>query len=76
LPANQAMPTHRSGALWSSVAKWRSKTSRWTRCVAWLAAASPRDRDAVLATNRSYIFFAMTEDTHPDAGPVAAAGYR
>jgi membrane-bound lytic murein transglycosylase A len=40
----------------------------------WLAAASPRDRDAVLATNRSYIFFAMTEDSHPDAGPVAAAG--
>ena len=41
---------------------------------AWLVAATPEDRDAVLATNRSYIFFAMTEDAHPDAGPVAAAG--
>jgi membrane-bound lytic murein transglycosylase A len=41
---------------------------------AWLAAASPADRDVVLATNRSFIFFAMAEDFDPEAGPVAAAG--
>jgi hypothetical protein len=29
---------------------------------AWLAAATPEDRDAVLASNRSFIFFAMAED--------------
>lgn len=40
----------------------------------WLAAANPGDRDAVLATNRSFIFFAMAEDFDPSAGPVAAAG--
>lgn len=39
----------------------------------WLAAASPEDRDAVLATNRSFIFFAMAEDFDSSAGPVAAA---
>jgi membrane-bound lytic murein transglycosylase A len=42
---------------------------------AWLAAASPADRDVVLATNRSYIFFAMAEDFDPEAGPVAAAPF-
>lgn len=40
----------------------------------WLEAANPEDRDAVLATNRSFIFFAMAEDFDPAAGPVAAAG--
>lgn len=40
----------------------------------WLNAADDDDRDAVLATNRSYIFFAMTDDTSPELGPVAAAG--
>lgn len=40
---------------------------------AWLAAASPEERDTVLATNRSFIFFAMAEDFDPKAGPVAAA---
>lgn len=41
---------------------------------AWLQAASQEDRDAVLATNRSFIFFSIAEDFDPDAGPVAAAG--
>lgn len=41
---------------------------------AWLSVANPEDRDAVLATNRSFIFFAMAEDFDPLAGPVAAAG--
>ncbi len=41
---------------------------------AWFADASPEDRDVVLATNRSFIFFAMAEDFDPNAGPVAAAG--
>ncbi|MBO6675737.1 MAG: MltA domain-containing protein [Rhizobiales bacterium] len=41
---------------------------------AWLADATPEDRDIVLATNRSFIFFAMAEDFDPTAGPVAAAG--
>ncbi|MEQ8657249.1 MAG: MltA domain-containing protein [Hyphomicrobiales bacterium] len=41
---------------------------------AWLLAANPEDRDAVLATNRSFIFFAMAEDSGPSAGPIAAAG--
>ncbi|MEM6711553.1 MAG: MltA domain-containing protein [Pseudomonadota bacterium] len=40
----------------------------------WLERANPEDRDTVLATNRSYIFFAIAEDTEPEAGPVAAAG--
>lgn len=40
----------------------------------WLQAANPEDRQSVLATNRSYIFFVMTEDDAPDAGPTAAAG--
>ncbi len=44
------------------------------RLRAWLASASPQDRDAVLATNRSYIFFAMQSDFDPTVGPVAAAG--
>ncbi|MFK7791046.1 MAG: murein transglycosylase A [Devosiaceae bacterium] len=40
----------------------------------WLTAASPEDRDVVLASNRSFIFFVMAEDFDPQAGPVAAAG--
>ena len=41
---------------------------------AWLLAASPHDRDTVLATSRSFIFFDMAQDFDPTAGPVAAAG--
>lgn len=41
---------------------------------AWLEDATPEQRDIVLATNRSYIFFTMTQDAMPDAGPTAAAG--
>lgn len=40
----------------------------------WLQAAQPEERQSVLATNRSYIFFTMSEDDAPDAGPTAAAG--
>lgn len=40
----------------------------------WLQAASPEDRQSVLATNRSYIFFSLQQDDAPDAGPTAAAG--
>ncbi len=40
----------------------------------WLQAANPDDRDAVLATNRSFIFFSMAEDFDPASGPIAAAG--
>jgi membrane-bound lytic murein transglycosylase A len=40
----------------------------------WLARASPDERDIVLASNRSFIFFVMAEDFDPEAGPVAAAG--
>lgn len=40
----------------------------------WLAAASPAARDAVLATNRSYIFFKIREEEAPELGPIAAAG--
>lgn len=41
---------------------------------AWLQAASVEDRQSVLVTNRSFIFFSMQVDEAPDAGPVAAAG--
>ena len=40
---------------------------------AWLFDAVPHERDAVFASNRSYIFFVLTEDTQRNAGPVAAA---
>lgn len=40
----------------------------------WLQSANVEDRQSVLATNRSYIFFTMMEDEAPDAGPTAAAG--
>ena len=40
---------------------------------AWLEAATPEARDLVLATNRSFIFFVLAEDTDPSAGPIAAA---
>lgn len=40
---------------------------------AWLARATPQERDIVLASNRSFIFFVMAEDFDPQAGPVAAA---
>ncbi|MBV6658570.1 MAG: MltA domain-containing protein, partial [Devosiaceae bacterium] len=40
----------------------------------WLASAPDDARDAVLATNRSFIFFAATADEAPHLGPFAAAG--
>lgn len=40
----------------------------------WLLAANVEERQSVLATNRSYIFFTMMQDEAPDAGPTAAAG--
>mgnify|MGYP001791170998 FL=1 len=40
---------------------------------AWLFDADPEARDNVLASNRSYIFFALSGDTDRDAGPIAAA---
>lgn len=40
----------------------------------WLQAAQPEERQSVLATNRSYIFFTLNEDDAPDTGPTAAAG--
>ncbi|MEM1288260.1 MAG: MltA domain-containing protein [Pseudomonadota bacterium] len=40
----------------------------------WLSAATPAARDAVLASNRSYIFFKVRNEDAPDTGPVAAAG--
>lgn len=40
----------------------------------WLHHAGSEERDAVLATNRSFIFFSISPDEDPLAGPTAAAG--
>ena len=39
----------------------------------WLE-QNPKERDGILGSNRSYIFFQIIDHPHPQLGPIAAAG--